>query len=84
MSESQPYSPDPLDPLVDRPVVDVDGLPVGRVRAVFPDSFTIEYDGEPLEIFRAPRSAVATIDAARIQLTLARDGLERVALSSGA
>ena len=57
-------------------VIDLDGVQVGRVRAIYPHYLAVETSGRPLAAVRVPRRAVASVAEGRVALTVAREALD--------
>ncbi len=60
------------------PVIDIEGEPVGTIRAVYPHYIAVEQDGIPPTAHRVPPRAVAGFDGAKVTLNVGRDALDEM------
>ena len=58
------------------PVVDTNGVPVGRVRAVYPHYLAVETDDDPPAAYRVPLRAIFAFDGTTVSLRVERDALD--------
>jgi hypothetical protein len=57
-------------------VIDVEGVQIGKVRAIYPHYLAVETTGPRLGAVRVPRRAVGGVEGGQITLTVARDALD--------